>query len=288
MNKKLGVIMMLLTATMWSFSGVCVKLMTWNSWAIACGRGSICAIVLIIYLRKLPKFPRNIYHLLAMLSYVGMAMTLVAAYKLTTSANAVLLQYTAPVYSAILAYFVLGERVQKKDIVTIALVLAGLAIFLYDGLTAGRMLGNLFGILSGVCFAGTNVFMKKCDDDVSPAANVFWGNIIMVLISLPFMGKPDMTSLNISVVVFLGVVQLGLAYIFYSIGIRHVTALEATFITAIEPVLNPVWVMLILKSEKPGITTVVGGVLVIGAILWRELSDKHQKEKECPPQAPAA
>lgn len=273
MNRKKGIYLLVLTSILWSFSGVCTKFISWNGFAVAGIRGLVAALLLLIVNRR-PRLPRSGFQVAAIFSYVGLVVLLILSTKLTTAANAILLQYTAPIYSAILGYFVLKEPVTRHDITVIVLVLIGLAVFLYDGLTDGRMAGNLIALLSGVCYGAMNVFMRKCDKD-APADNIFWGNLLAFVLMLPFMGRPEITAVNIGIILFMGIFQLGLAYILYSIAIPHVPALEATIITVLEPILNPVWVML-FYGEKPGIRTIIGGAIVLLAISGKDVLRKLQ------------
>lgn len=273
MTHKKGIYLLILTSILWSFSGVCTKFISWNGFAVAGIRGLIAAVMILI-VSKRPRLPRSGYQVAAIFSYVGLVVLLILSTKLTTAANAILLQYTAPIYSAVLGYFVLKEPVKRQDVTTIALVLIGLAIFLYDGLADGRMAGNLIALLSGVCYGAMNVFMRKCDKD-APADNIFWGNLLAFLLMLPFMGRPEITVVNIGIILFMGIFQLGLAYILYAAAIPYVPALEATIITVLEPILNPVWVML-LYGEKPGVLTIIGGVIVLLAISGRDILRKLQ------------
>ena len=273
MNRKKGIYLLVLTSILWSFSGVCTKFISWNGFAVAGIRGLIAALLLLIVNRR-PRLPRSGFQVAAIFSYVGLVVLLILSTKLTTAANAILLQYTAPIYSAILGYFVLKEPVTRHDNTVIGLVLIGLAVFLYDGLADGRMAGNLIALLSGVCYGAMNVFMRKCDKD-APADNIFWGNLLAFVLMLPFMGRPEITAVNIGIILFMGIFQLGLAYILYSIAIPHVPALEATIITVLEPILNPVWVML-FYGEKPGIRTIIGGAIVLLAISGKDVLRKLQ------------
>ena len=273
MNRKKGIYLLVLTSILWSFSGVCTKFISWNGFAVAGIRGLIAALLLLIVNRR-PRLPRSGFQVAAIFSYVGLVVLLILSTKLTTAANAILLQYTAPIYSAILGYFVLKEPVTRHDITVIVLVLIGLAVFLYDGLADGRMAGNLIALLPGVCYGAMNVFMRKCDKD-APADNIFWGNLLAFVLMLPFMGRPEITAVNIGIILFMGIFQLGLAYILYSIAIPHVPALEATIITVLEPILNPVWVML-FYGEKPGIRTIIGGAIVLLAISGKDVLRKLQ------------
>ena len=276
MDRKKGLLLLVGASVLWSFAGICIKGISWNSFAITGMRGLIAAGVLLLVIKK-PRLPRGKYQILAMLSYVGLICMTVLATKLTTAANAILLQYTSPIYSAVLGYLVLNERVSKRDILSIAVLFAGLVVFLYDGLAGGHMLGNVVALGSGVCFGAMNVFMRA-DPQASPAQNVFWGNLAAFVLMLPFFGRLEWTRVNIALILFMGVFQLGLAYVLYAFAIPHVDALEATVITVLEPILNPAWVML-AGMEKPSVLTVVGGVIVLGAVLLRTVGPSKKSAK---------
>lgn len=265
-------------SVLWSFSGVGAKCMSWNGFAIAGMRSLIAAAVLLAAIRW-PRLPRSRYQVLAALSYAGLICLMILATKQTTAANAILLQFTSPVYSAVIGWFVLRERVTRRDVVSIVLMLGGLVLLLYDGLASGRMLGNVLALLSGVCSGAMNVFMRA-DPDGKPVQNVFWGNLAAAVLTLPFWGAMEWTAVNVGIILFLGTVQLGLAYILYTAAICSVSALEASMVTVLEPVLNPVWVALI-QGETPGAATFAGGAVILGAMLLHLLG-RREKDAALP------
>ena len=275
MTHKKAIAMLLGASVLWSFAGICIKSMSWNGFAITGMRGLIAAAVLLFAIKK-PRLPRGKYQILSILSYVGLICLMVIATKMTTAANAILLQYTSPVYSAVLGWFILHERVSRRDIVSIIVMFAGLIIFLYDGLSAGHLLGDFIALLSGVCYGAMNVFMRA-DPEADPAQNVFWGNLAAFVLMLPLFGQMEWTRVNVILILLMGGFQLGLSYLLHAAASPHVGALEATVTTVLEPVLNPVWVML-LGGEKMSLPTVAGGVIVLGAIVMRSLP---QRQKQC-------
>lgn len=278
MERRKGILMLICTSVLWSFAGICVKSMTWNGFAITGMRGLIAAGVLLIIVKK-PRLPRGKYQILAVLSYIGLISFLVLATKLTTAANAILLQYTSPIYSAVLGYYILHEKVSRRDMLSIAMLFGGLIIFLYDGLSAGHMAGNLIALLSGLCYGAMNVFMRA-ERNASPAQNVFWGNLAAFFIMMPFYGTMELTRVNVLLILFMGIFQLGLAYALYAAAIMKVNALEATVVTVLEPILNPLWVML-LGNEGISMTTVIGGAIVLLAIVLRSLPMKSEQANKC-------
>lgn len=279
-KRKQGVALLLAAACLWSTSGVFLKLIVWNGFAASGLRSLIAAITLLPFvIKELPRagsgrkrFRFTKMSFFCALAYAGTVSLFGLATKQTTAANAILEQYTAPVYAAILGYFLLKEPVSKLDIASIAVIFGGMGIFLSESLSAGHLVGDLLGLLSGVCFGALSVLLRL-ERDANPVLNVFWGNIFSFFLMLPFMGPLEFDFKSTVFVVLLGVFQLGLPYIMYIRGLRYVSALEGTIIPVIEPLLNPVWVML-LAGEIPSMRTVLGGLIVILGVTGRELVHK--------------
>lgn len=267
MEHKKAVGLLVVTSILWSFGGVMIKSISWNGYAIAAFRSLIALTVLIPFVRH-PRLPRNIYGILAMLCCAGLICTCVISTKRTTAANAILLQYTAPIYSMLFGCWIMKEPIRKKDILSILFLLGGMLLFLYDGLSGGRMIGNLVALLSGIFYGLMGVFMRR-DPSGNPAQNVLWGNLLAFLVMLPFVGRPELTQSNIILIVFMGVFQLGLPYILYSIAVRSVTSLQITLITVLEPIMNPVWVFF-MEGEIPGWCTILGGIIVLATVILHE------------------
>lgn len=268
MSHRRSVLLLVVTSILWSFGGLFVKSIGWNSYAITCFRSLVALIVLLPFVGR-PRLPRSWYGVLAMLCYTGLICTCIMATKRTTAANAILLQYTAPIYSLLAGHLLLRERIRRRDIVSIGALFLGMALFLSDGLAGGAMSGNLIALLSGVFYGLMGVFMRK-DPSGRPLDNVFWGNLLAVLIMLPLIGKPVWTPTNLTLIVLMGAFQLALPYLLYSKAIHGVTALEITLITVLEPIMNPVWVFL-STGERPGPLALMGGVVVLGTVVLHEL-----------------
>lgn len=251
-------------AVLWSLGGVLVKSVAWNPVAIAGARSAIAALVLWgLYYRDL-SFRLDRYLLGGAVSYAVMVLLFVVATKLTTAANAIFLQYTAPVYVALLAPWFLGEAVTRRDIVIIAVTLAGMALFFLDRLTFYGVWGNIAAIVSGMAYAWTCLFVRK--QGHAGAAPLLLGNILAAAVATPFMMiGPGPDWLGWLWLLTLGVFQLGLSYALFAYAMKRLSALEVTLISSIEPVLNPIWVMLFL-GEKPGVWALVGGVIVFACV----------------------
>ncbi len=263
-----AILFLFLSAILWSSGGLFIKMISWNPVAIAGLRSFIAMMVILAYVRR-PRFTWAFPQIGGAVAYATTVTLFVVATKLTTAANAILLQYTAPVYVAFLGAWFLGERTRYFDWLTISVVIGGMVLFFFDRLFPGRLLGNLIAIVSGVSFAFFVLFMRMQKNE-SPAESVLLGNLLAGLVSLPFVFGSMPSGPTWLGVLFLGVVQLGLSYVLYSKAIRHVTALEAILIPSIEPILNPIWVFLVL-GERPGKWALVGGSIVLVSVTFRSL-----------------
>jgi drug/metabolite transporter (DMT)-like permease len=202
--------------------------------------------------------------------YASCTIAFCTATKLTTAANAILLQYTAPVWIALFGAWLLGERATRYDWITIAVVLCGMGLFFAEGLEAAHLAGNLIAVLSGVCFAGMTIALRG-QKDGSPVESIILGNALAFLIGLPWIARaPALSAAGWLSLGTLGLFQLGASYWFYARAIKHVTALEAVLIPVIEPILNPVWVLLAV-GERPAALSLVGGAIVLAAVTLRAL-----------------
>ncbi len=261
---------LLVAALLWSTAGVLIKGIAWPPLAVAGGRGIIAALFLLATSRGL-KFTWSRVQVGAALAYVGCTVTFVVANRLTTAANAILLQYTAPVWVALAGAWFLGERPTRADWWAIAATFAGMSLFFADELRLTSIVGNLIGALSGVCFAAMAILMRK-QKDSSAVESIILGNLFAFVIGLPFIATaPALPARGWIMLLVLGVLQLGLSYRLYSRAIRHVTALEAVLIPVVEPILNPVWVLLFV-GERPGPLALVGGGIVLGAVTLRAVA----------------
>ncbi len=276
-KRSFALLFLALTAVLWSLGGMLIKLVDWNPVAIAGSRSLVAAILILFFIKK-PDFKFTFMKFAASFVYAATVISFVAATKLTTAANAIILQYTAPIYVAVFGAIFLKEKVRWYDVITILAVIVGMLLFFMDKLSAGGMLGNILAIISGVFFALVAILLRLQKDD-SPLDRIFWGNIMTAVISVPFMflSIPDTKSLV--GIGLLGIFQLGISYIFYSMAIKNVSALEAVLIPVIEPVLNPIWVALVLH-EIPGVYSLVGGGFVLVVITLRCIYTYYLSRKQ--------
>jgi drug/metabolite transporter (DMT)-like permease len=251
-----------LAAVLWSLGGVLIKSVDWHPAAIAGLRSAIAALVLGWLYRNMPlKLSR--YLVGGAVSYATMVVLFVVATKLTTAANAIFLQYTAPVYVALFAPWFLGERVSGRDVMFIAVTLSGMGLFFLDQLSFAGWWGNIAAIVSGVAYAWTCLLVRKQGE--ATAAPLLLGNLLAALCGVPFMfgSGPDATGWLALIV--LGVFQLGLSYALFAYGMKYLPALEVVLLSSIEPVLNPLWVLLFL-GETPGTWALIGGAVVLTSV----------------------
>ena len=264
--KSRAVLFLLIAALLWSSGGLLIKLVGWNPIAISGTRSAIAALVMLAF-RPRMRFSWSAAQLGGAVCYAATVILFVIANKWTTAANAILLQYTAPVYVALFSYWLLRERISKLDILAIIATIGGMVLFFFDDLSGGGAMGNFVAILSGVAFAGTALFLRK-QKDTSALESVFLGNIISFLIGIPFMMNPPTDGTSWLGLVLLGVFQLGCSYILYAEAMKSVSALEGILIPVIEPILNPIWVFLLLR-EKPGKWAFFGGIIVLLSVTLR-------------------
>lgn len=264
-----AVVQLFLAALCWSLGGLLIKYLPWSPLAVVSGRGLIAGLFLIALNRGV-RFHWSRWQVLAGMAYAGTSLTFVMATKATTAANAILLQYTAPVWIALLGSWLLGERTTRSDWITIVVVLAGMGVFVYEGVRFSSLSGNLIAVFSGFLFAVMILLMRK-QKDGSPVESVILGNLLAFLIGFPALIKaPALSANGWLALVLLGTVQLGLSYWFYSQAIKHVTALEAVLIPIIEPLLNPLWV-LFMTGERPSVIALIGGAIVLGSVTVRAI-----------------
>ena len=272
-----GICLLLCAATLWSTGGLFIKYVDWHPLAIAGSRSAISALVIAFFFRRTPVNWRSASLLTGAVCYAGTMLSFVAATKLTTAANAILLQYTSPVYVALLGAVFLKEPVTRRDWLTIFCVACGMLLFFGEQMSPGNLYGNLLGISCGMISAVMIVALRR-QKTASPFGSILLGNLLTFFCGLPFMfeGWPDFHAwLAIGA---LGVFQLGFSFVLYSIAIKSVSALEASIITMLEPLLNPFWVFIFL-GEQPSSGALLGGAVILSAVASRYLFPAFTKNQ---------
>ena len=269
-TRRRALLLLVLSAVLWSFAGLLIKRIEWHPLAISGMRSIVGAVVMWAAFRKF-RFTWSSPQIGGAIAYAGTVILFVVANKMTTAANAILLQYTAPIHVALFGGWFLGEKTVRRDWGIIFLVLVGMTLFFFDRLTASGFLGNVIALGSGACFGWLTLFLRK-QKSGSPVESVFLGNVLAGLIGIPFMfgAGPRPDAIGWVALLLLGSFQLALPYVIYSLAIRHVTAVEAMLVPVIEPVLNPIWVLLLI-GEIPGPLSILGGTIILGSIVFRGL-----------------
>lgn len=260
-------LMLVIAALLWSLGGLFIKLVDLNPLMITGIRSLGAAIVFLFYIKR-PKWYWGKYFIGGILSYSLMVILYVVSIRLTTAANAIFLEFTAPLWVVIFGYFVLKETVTKFDIVAMLFIFLGMGLFFIDELSFYGFWGNIMALVAGICLALVTVFIRKEKDYAFEI--VLYGNIITALICLPYIlkGFSDSSSLDLLLIFALGVFQLGIPYLLYTHALKYVNAIDAILVGMIEPVLNPVWVFLFI-GERMGEWAFFGGSMVLIGSLGR-------------------
>ena len=257
-------LLLILCAILWSTSGVLIKSLSWQPVSILAGRGLFTSIVFLVYMRRLPtKWTR--WMLLAAGASIATQFLFITSTKLTTAANAIFLQYTAPIYVVLLAYWLLREKPSRTDWVAMFIIFLGLLLFFGDKLSTSGFYGNILAIISGVTSAVMMVSFRA-QKDGTPEDSILVASLSIAMLGFPFILKETWTITNWMSIAYLGLIQIGLAFIIFTKGIKHVPALEANLIGTLEPVLNPVWVFLFL-GESMGAFALFGGLVVLTGVI---------------------
>ncbi len=282
MNRKKAIVYLVIASFLWSIGGLFIKLVDLNPMAIAGARSGIASIVMMFYLKKPVRHLRlGKIKLLGACTYASLLILFVTANKLTTSANAILLQFTATIWVALFSGWFLKEKANKSDWLTIIIVMFGMTLFFIGDIGTGNIIGNFVAVLSGISMAGVVIFLKL-QNEGSPVEMTLVGNIITLIIGIPFLLISVPSLKNVLGLLILGVFQLGFSYILYSISVKYVSSIEAILIPVIEPLFNPIWVLLV-TGESPGYYAVIGGAIVIFTIIVRGLSQQRKTAytKQC-------
>ncbi len=265
-NQKTAVIFLLIAAVLWSTGGLFVKYIKWDAMSIAGARGFVSMFTIWLLVPKARVISFDKYLWLASFCYAFLCMSFINATKLTSAANAIFLQYTAPVFVAIFSAVVLKKKIQKLDFWVIVITLCGMALFFLGDFSYSSLLGNLLGICSGIFFA-VMIIAFSFIRNLEPSMVILYGNVLTFLLSLPFMNFPLPDNQSLLAICFLGVFQLGIPYIMYSRAVVKVTPLESIIIPTVEPVLNPIWVFFLL-GERPSNFAILGGFIVVSIITF--------------------
>ena len=279
--KNKAIVQMLVCAALWSTAGIFIKLTPWSPFVIAGFRSAIAALVVLVYLKatKTPvKFGKQ-----SLINGVLMSLTFLAfvtANKLTTAANAIVLQFTAPVFLMLYSSLLYGERFRRADALAVIFTMAGIALFFFDQLQPGYILGNCVAILAGAFMAGMYLTVGRADEPAK-MGGMLLGHAFTAAVGIPivFFTETPVSAVPVLCVLALGVVQLGIPYILLALSSKNCPPLACSLLGAVEPLLNPVWVFL-FDGETPGVFALAGGAIVIASVtVWCIWQNRHPKEE---------
>lgn len=264
-------LLMVICAVLWSIGGIFIKLISWSPLLIAGVRSLIAAAVVGSYMFY-KKTPIKIckYSIGAGIGLSGCCICFVVANKLTTAANAIVLQYSAPVFILIISALIFQQKLRKKEIMAVAGTMFGIVLFFFDQLSPGNILGNFIAILAGIFLAVMFVMVGQGgNDDSIRMSGILFAHLLTAVIGIPvgIMGTVSVSGMEIFYILILGIFQLGIPYVLYGIASRECPPLACSLIGMLEPLLNPVWVF-IFAGEAPGIFALVGAIVIIGVVTW--------------------
>ena len=272
-----GTIAMIATGLLWSIGGIFIKLIPWNPLAIVGLRGLIGGVIMYAYMRVRgikPIFSKDTLKLAVAMA--GVCTTFVAANKLTTAANAIVIQYCAPVFVLLYIALVQKKKLRPLDIAVVPITVLGVALCFVGQIGKGHLSGDIVAVISSVFFAGMFIFSEGVSEQTR-TSGIMQGHFLTALIGLPVLiaTHPTFTTTTILSILVLGVFQIGIANVLYSIALKNAQLLTCSLLAVLEPLLNPVWVFL-FAGENPGFWSLVGGVIVIAVItLWYAYDARH-------------
>jgi drug/metabolite transporter (DMT)-like permease len=272
LSKFPPILFVLFAVLLWSTGGLFIKMITLDAFVINCGRSLLAALTVAIFTYK-KGLKLSPFTLLTSLIYAGILTSFVYATKTTTAANAIFLQYTAPIYILILSPLLLKEKFRALDLLGVVFCLVGMALFFVETpnaqnrMASNMFIGNLVALASGALFGLYFVLLRhpRSLENQNPAISVFYGNILVVVFMLPLVisNPPQPTTNDYLAIFYLGVFQIGVSYLLFTRGIANgVRSFDASIIGFVEPLLNPVWVYLVVK-ERPNQWAIIGGAVII-------------------------
>lgn len=281
MDKKNKAILEMLTcAALWSIAGIFIKQIPWNALAICSARSLFAGLTLLVFI-KIKKY-RIIINKRTVVTGLIMGLLFTAfvlANKLTTAANAIVLQFTAPLFIVIFSAVIFHERISRNDLIAVLCTMVGITMFFLDELEGGYLIGNFVAIGSGALMAAMYMSMGNAEGEERFSA-IFLGQLTAFIIGLPaiVITQPVFTTAAVIRIVILGVFQLGIPYILFAKASEYCPPLACSLLGAVEPLLNPVWVFL-FDGERPGLFALIGAVIVVASVtVWCAFGNKKEEQ----------
>ena len=281
--KNIAVLQMLLCAALWSIAGIFIKLIPWNPFMIAGARCLFAGLTTAVYMKAdRVEFKINKNTLISGILLCLTFLAFVTANKMTTAANAIVLQFTAPVFVLIFSAILCGAKFKKNDILAVIFTLIGIALFFFDQLGPGYLAGNFVAIASGAFMGGMFVAVGSAHEPSERFSGILLGHIFTTVVGIPaaIIAPPaGIDGTAIVCIVILGVLQLGIPYILMGKAAAYCPPFACSLLSAVEPLLNPLWVF-IFDGEAPGVFALVGAVIVIVTITVWQINELREESKE--------
>ena len=270
-----GRLFVMAAALLWSTGGLFIKLVPLDAFGVVVWRSAVTFFFLLVAFR-LPLSRWRLASAPTVVVYAFMILTFVSATKLTTAANAIFLQYTGPLWVLLAAPFLLKEPFRRSDAFAILAALGGMSLFFVGRLDGGALAGNVVALVSGVFFGATILLLRR-DQTRDPIASCLLGNLLAALLALPFCwGRLALDAKGVAAVLFLGVVQMGIAYVLFVRGLSVVPAAEASLLGMLEPLFNPLWAFVGI-GERPSGWALLGGAIVLASVGIRTLVGARER-----------
>lgn len=280
-SRRIGIIQMVMCAMLWSIAGLLIKHIEMNPIVIAGGRSFFAAITVIVFMvLTKQKFIISRDSVISGALLCGVFLCFVGANKLTTAANAIVLQYTAPIFVLIFSTLFLHKKPRAFDVVAVLLTLVGVVLFFIADIDAGSMIGNALAVVAGAFFGGMFVAVGNTKGE-EKMSGILLAQIFCSAIGLPALSFTENTVdvKGVLLVAVLGVFQLGIPYILYALASNRCSTISCVVISALEPIFNPVWVA-IFFHEMPSLPAIGSGLFLIAVItLYSVLDEKIDKKK---------
>ncbi len=273
-----GILAIIMAAVFWSTGGVFVKLLPQDAYTILSYRSLLAALLFFVIFRK-QVFLMNRQGWLNALFYCFLVLSFVVSTKMTTAANAILLQYTGTIWVLLAEPYFFKIKMERANVVTIFFCLLGMVVLVYGDLGSGSMTGNFIAFLSGFLMAALYIG-QRLNGPERQTSSIFWGNMMMGGLGLPWLLQSPLPTLpEAGMLAWLGILQLGMGFVLFTYGLKRVLAIEASLLAMLEPMLNPVWVLIFYK-EKPSNGAIIGGLIIILALAVRTIWMEWRKRKK--------
>ena len=277
-DRRRGILLIAFAALLWSTGGIGIKAIADSALKVTFYRSLFAAIALFAFFR--PRWRTTPTFIFAIVSYGACLTAFVVATKWTTAANAIFLQYAGVVWVLLFSPLVVREPMRSRDVIAIAVAMCGMALFFVGKFEARGMAGNAMALVSSVFFASLILALRREHDAAESA--ITWGNAALALALLPVVGRDlALTPKSLAVLLFLGLFQIAVAYVLFVRGLQYVTATQASLTGMLEPVSNPIWVLLFL-GERPSGFAIVGAIIVLAAIAWHTMGGEPATELPAP------